>query len=83
MEKRFFPIMTTNSKLWVRKERFGITFLEEALSEEQLVRKIGKKTEEEAIRKKVIRKILRRRYEGVPRTDGRKSSNLPSNTDLV
>ena len=48
----FFLIMMTNSKLWVRKTRFRITFFpEEALSEEQLVRKFGK-TEEEVIRKK-------------------------------
>ena len=38
-------------------------FSEEALSEEQLIRKSGE-TEEE-----VIRKIVKR-YEGVPRTDG-------------
>ena len=43
IENFFFLIMTTNSKLWVRKTRFRITFFyEEALSGEQLVRKFGK-----------------------------------------
>ena len=42
----YFLIMTKNSSLWVRKTRFRINFFsEEALSEEQLVRKFGKNGE--------------------------------------
>ena len=58
IEKLAFLIMTTNSKLWVRKNTFSDHFFsEEALSVEQLVRKFGK-TEEEVIGRRVTRKIV-------------------------
>ena len=69
--------------IYGRKKTFsGHFFSEVALSDEQVGQKIWKKRREK-LSEKLDEENWAQRYEGVPRTDGRKSSNLPSNTNLV